>query len=80
MLYLDHHATTPCSEAVLKVMYDFSTQYFANISSSHTLGQEAKKHFETIEGEAFNESKTRKPCALMPSKKDRKRYTLLKKL
>jgi len=44
MIYLDHAATTPVHEDVLKTMYNFENEYFGNPSSTHALGRESKKY------------------------------------
>jgi cysteine desulfurase len=45
-IYLDNAATTPIDEGVLKVMNEFSKRYFANPSSQHSLGKEAREKLE----------------------------------
>ena len=42
MIYLDHHATTPPSPAVIEAMTAVMSQTWANASSQHALGQTAK--------------------------------------
>ena len=42
MIYLDHHATTPCDLRVLDAMMPFFSAVYANPSSSHPAGQRAK--------------------------------------
>lgn len=39
VIYLDHHATTPCDPRVVEAMLPFFTQHFGNASSSHEAGQ-----------------------------------------
>lgn len=42
-IYLDHHATTPCDERVVRAMLPFFTEHFGNAgSSSHSLGLYAR--------------------------------------
>jgi cysteine desulfurase len=41
MIYLDHHATTPCDPRVVEAMLPFFTQHFGNASSTHEAGREA---------------------------------------
>src|SRR6056297_3271511 len=42
MIYLDHHATTPCDRRVVEAMVPWLTEHFANPhSDSHSLGREA---------------------------------------
>lgn len=46
MIYLDHHATTPCDPLVVEAMLPFFNVCFANPSSSHALGQDASDAVE----------------------------------
>lgn len=46
-LYLDNAATTPIDEKVLKVFTEKSKEFFANPSSQHSLGREAREELET---------------------------------
>ncbi|HEU4335650.1 MAG TPA: aminotransferase class V-fold PLP-dependent enzyme, partial [Candidatus Eisenbacteria bacterium] len=41
-VYLDHNASTPCRPDVLRAMHPYFTEEFANPSSVHGYGQEAK--------------------------------------
>jgi cysteine desulfurase len=42
MIYLDHHATTPCDPRVAQAMWPFLTESFGNpASKSHALGRQA---------------------------------------
>lgn len=43
MIYLDHHATTPPAPAVIAAMTEVLTQTWANPSSPHGAGQQAKR-------------------------------------
>lgn len=43
MIYLDHHATTPPAPAVIAAMTEVLTQTWANPSSPHAVGQQAKR-------------------------------------
>jgi cysteine desulfurase len=45
-IYLDNASTTPLDENVLKIMNETSKKYFANPSSQHTPGKEARKKLE----------------------------------
>ena len=45
-LYLDNAATTPIAEEVLESMNEFSKKYFANPSSQHGKGREAREKIE----------------------------------
>ncbi|MBN1823800.1 MAG: cysteine desulfurase [Endomicrobiales bacterium] len=45
-VYLDHSATTPMDTGVFEAMKPFLGEIFANPSSVHSFGQEAKKHLE----------------------------------
>ncbi len=45
-IYLDHAATTPVDPRVLEKMLPYFTEVFANPSSAHAFGQEAKKAVE----------------------------------
>jgi cysteine desulfurase len=45
-IYLDNASTTPINEKVLKIMNNFSSKYFANPSSQHTLGKEVRVKLE----------------------------------
>ena len=38
MIYLDHHATTPCDPLVLEAMLPYFTVQFGNPSSAHAAG------------------------------------------
>ncbi|HMQ10885.1 MAG TPA: cysteine desulfurase family protein [Oligoflexia bacterium] len=49
MIYLDHHATTPCLEVVIEQMNSFHRRNFANIGSIHALGKNSQIAFEAIE-------------------------------
>jgi len=42
LIYLDHAATTPVHEDVLKAMYQFEKEHFGNPSSTHGLGRKSK--------------------------------------
>ena len=42
MIYLDHAATTPIDPAVSKIMHETAIKHFANPSSLHSAGQQAK--------------------------------------
>ncbi len=41
MIYLDHHATTPCDPRVVQSMLPFFCEHFGNASSAHELGHVA---------------------------------------
>ncbi|KLU05324.1 Cysteine desulfurase [Rhodopirellula islandica] len=44
MIYLDHHATTPCDPRVVEAMLPYLTQHFGNPhSDSHEAGREARR-------------------------------------
>lgn len=44
MIYLDHHATTPCDPRVVQAMLPYWTSHFGNPhSDSHELGREARR-------------------------------------
>ncbi len=43
MIYFDHAATTPCSEAVIKAMQPYFSEKFGNPSSIYKIGREAKE-------------------------------------
>ncbi len=45
-IYLDHAATTPVDERVLKAMQPYLCERFGNASSIHRIGQEAKEALE----------------------------------
>lgn len=45
-VYLDHAATTPLDEEVLKAMLPYFSQWFGNASSQHALGREAREAVE----------------------------------
>ena len=47
MIYLDHHATTPCDPRVLKAMLPYFTDVYANPSSAHPSGVRAKTAVES---------------------------------
>ena len=46
MIYLDHAATTPVTEAVLAEMLPYFREYSGNASSVYTAGREARKAVE----------------------------------
>ena len=47
MIYLDHHATTPCDPAVLEAMWPWFSERFGNAASrSHALGHTARAAVE----------------------------------
>lgn len=46
MIYLDHHATTPCYTRVVEAMLPFFTQHFGNASSAHEVGRVAGEAVE----------------------------------
>lgn len=46
MIYLDHAATTPVHDEVLKAMYGFEKDYFGNPSSTHGLGRTSRYHLD----------------------------------
>ena len=46
MIYLDHHATTPCDPRVVEAMLPFFTELHANPSSAHPAGVRAKAAVE----------------------------------
>lgn len=50
VLYLDHNATTPPSPAVVQSMLDVMTRNWANASSKHGLGQDAKRVLSNARG------------------------------
>ena len=41
MIYLDHHATTPCDARVVQAMLPWMTENFGNPHSDHAMGREA---------------------------------------
>ena len=43
MIYLDHNATTPPAPGVVQAMLAATTDVWANASSQHPLGQQAKR-------------------------------------
>ncbi|MBN2381839.1 aminotransferase class V-fold PLP-dependent enzyme [bacterium] len=43
LIYMDYNATTPTDPVVLKAMLPYLSQHFGNPSSSHVLGQRARK-------------------------------------
>ncbi|WDQ17965.1 cysteine desulfurase family protein [Rhodopirellula sp. P2] len=44
MIYLDHHATTPCDPRVVQAMLPYLTQHFGNPhSDSHEVGREVRR-------------------------------------
>jgi len=45
-VYLDHHATSPIDEDVLKAMMPFFNQTFGNPASLHIMGEDAKEAVE----------------------------------
>lgn len=47
MIYLDHHATTPCDPRVVEAMLPYFSHYFGNASSAHELGTQAANAVET---------------------------------
>jgi cysteine desulfurase len=52
MLYLDHHATTPCDPAVLEAMWPWFAEKFGNPASrTHRYGLEANAAVEHARGE-----------------------------
>lgn len=46
MIYLDHHATTPCDERVVAAMLPYFSERFGNASSAHEFGAEATRAVE----------------------------------
>ncbi len=46
-IYMDHAATTPVDERVMKAMNPYQCERFGNASSIHRIGQEAKEALET---------------------------------
>jgi cysteine desulfurase len=46
MIYLDHHATTPCDPRVVETMLPYFTHHFGNASSPHEAGRIA---YEAVE-------------------------------
>ncbi len=46
-IYLDNAATTKLDHSILKEVSEFQEKYFANPSSQHELGQEARRHIES---------------------------------
>jgi len=46
MIYLDHHATTPCDPRVLEAMLPYFSELHANPSSSHPSGQRVREAVE----------------------------------
>ena len=52
MIYLDHHATTPCDPRVVEAMLPFFTEGFANpASAQHAAGREAAAHLDRARAE-----------------------------
>lgn len=45
-IYMDHAATTPVAEEVVKAMLPYFAEHFGNASSIHSFGQEAKAALE----------------------------------
>ena len=50
MIYLDHHATTPCDERVVAAMLPFFSTHFGNASSAHEMGRIADEAVEEARG------------------------------
>ena len=46
MIYLDHNATTPAAPSVLDAMHQVLTNAWANPSSIHRLGQQARRRVD----------------------------------
>ncbi|TWT52893.1 Cysteine desulfurase [Rubripirellula amarantea] len=46
MIYLDHHATTPCDARVVETMLPWMTEKFGNPHSDHAMGREASEAIE----------------------------------
>jgi cysteine desulfurase len=46
IIYLDNHATTPVDPGVVEAMLPFLTERYGNPSSSHALGQDARRAVE----------------------------------
>lgn len=46
MIYLDYNATTPVDKEVVEAMLPYLYEHFGNPSSSHALGQDAKRAME----------------------------------
>jgi len=52
LIYLDHHATTPCDPRVLEAMRPYFSQHFGNPSSgTHARGREASKAVRRARGQ-----------------------------
>ena len=51
LIYLDHHATTPCDPRVVEAMLPFFTQQFGNASSVHAAGRVAAAAVEVARGQ-----------------------------
>ena len=45
-IYMDHAATTPVRPEVLEAMMPYFSEKYANASSLHTMGQEARQAVE----------------------------------
>lgn len=56
MIYLDYHATSPCSKSVIEHMNAFHTQSFANIGSAHAYGQKVRDAFQQIESRTLEKT------------------------
>lgn len=52
MIYLDNNATTPIDPMVAEAMMPYILEHFGNPSSSHTLGQTAKRAVEQARAQA----------------------------
>ncbi len=50
-IYLDHNATTPVAPEVFEAMEPYLTRFFANPSSEHSLGREARRAVEEARGQ-----------------------------
>ena len=46
MIYLDHHATTPCDPRVVEAMLPWLTDHFGNPHSSHSAGRQAAEKID----------------------------------
>ncbi|WP_261129925.1 IscS subfamily cysteine desulfurase [Bacillus sp. Marseille-Q3570] len=54
MIYMDHAATTPMSEAALRVYCDVSTRFYGNSSSLHDVGSDAQFLLEECRNQLAN--------------------------
>ena len=51
MIYLDHHATTPCDRRVVEAMLPWMTETFGNPHSDHAMGRQAAEAIDRSLGD-----------------------------